>query len=315
MNEVVVIGAGLSGLAAAYELGRLGQSCTLIEVKGRVGGSIYTVRQNGFVMDGGPLALATDGDWSLLEEIGLAKATIPLGDDRFAFRDGNEALTQSLLHRIHSPKMTRMAVSSIGEINGQYAICMENGMILTARALIIAVPARFAQRLFYGYINTITEQLIDYHYDTVLRLSLGYKREITLPPTPLPPDMAYIYYHICEHPARAPMGGRVVQVGIRLSHPHHDSATLVSHLQSDLGWPPPQTARVDFWPTADPLSCYDDHHAARMALITSLLPPAIQLIGNDYALSPPSDRGVYRLADRLNDGVAAARRIYNWLNA
>ncbi len=315
MSDVVVIGAGLSGLAAAYELERLGLDYAIIEVAGRVGGSIRTVRQDGFLLDGGPFAIGEAGDWSLLDDIGLAKATIPIGRGAFAFRDGNETLLHTLLRRISAPKMTRMAVSSVGELDGQYAVCMENGMILTARALVVATPARYAERLFYGYINGITQWLMDYHYDTVLRLSLGYERGAHLPHTLLPPDMAYIYYHTCEHPARAPHGGLIAQVGIRLSHPYHETETLVERLHQDLGWPRPATARADFWPTADPLSCYDDQHIARMAAIRALLPDGIQLIGNDYALQPPASRGVYHLADRLADGREAARRIHTWLNS
>ena len=66
----------------------------------------------------------------------------------------------------------RMAVSSIGEVAGHYALCMENGLVFDAKRLIIALPARYAERLFYGYISPITETLLDYHYDTIQRISI-----------------------------------------------------------------------------------------------------------------------------------------------
>ncbi|WP_230423746.1 flavin monoamine oxidase family protein [Prauserella cavernicola] len=43
-KKVVVLGAGVAGLAAAYELGKAGYRCTVLEAKDRVGGRNWTVR-------------------------------------------------------------------------------------------------------------------------------------------------------------------------------------------------------------------------------------------------------------------------------
>lgn len=45
-KKIVILGAGLSGMAAAYELGKLGYECTLLEARGRSGGRVWTVRKN-----------------------------------------------------------------------------------------------------------------------------------------------------------------------------------------------------------------------------------------------------------------------------
>ncbi len=43
-NKVVILGAGLAGLAVAYELERAGYDCSIIEASKRVGGRVLTLR-------------------------------------------------------------------------------------------------------------------------------------------------------------------------------------------------------------------------------------------------------------------------------
>lgn len=44
-QRVVILGGGLAGLSAAYELGKLGYHCTVLEARDRVGGRCYTIRR------------------------------------------------------------------------------------------------------------------------------------------------------------------------------------------------------------------------------------------------------------------------------
>src|SRR5689334_3925114 len=43
-GRVIVVGAGLAGLTAAYELGRAGFDVTVLEARDRIGGRVYTIR-------------------------------------------------------------------------------------------------------------------------------------------------------------------------------------------------------------------------------------------------------------------------------
>ncbi|QES89534.1 flavin monoamine oxidase family protein [Rhizosphaericola mali] len=43
-KTVIILGAGLSGIVSAYELGKLGYKCILLEARGRVGGRVFSVR-------------------------------------------------------------------------------------------------------------------------------------------------------------------------------------------------------------------------------------------------------------------------------
>lgn len=43
-RKVIVLGAGLAGMTTAYELGKLGYDCTVLEARSRSGGRVWTVR-------------------------------------------------------------------------------------------------------------------------------------------------------------------------------------------------------------------------------------------------------------------------------
>ncbi|MBL8062697.1 MAG: FAD-dependent oxidoreductase [Anaerolineales bacterium] len=54
-KSVIIIGAGMAGLAAAYELHKAGWNTVVLEARGRVGGRVYSVRDfsNGLIAEGG----------------------------------------------------------------------------------------------------------------------------------------------------------------------------------------------------------------------------------------------------------------------
>ena len=54
VKDVIIIGAGLTGLSAGVELTKRGLSVAIIEKRDRVGGQIETFRENGFLFESGP---------------------------------------------------------------------------------------------------------------------------------------------------------------------------------------------------------------------------------------------------------------------
>jgi oxygen-dependent protoporphyrinogen oxidase len=74
-KQVIVIGAGISGLACSYRLKRLGLPVILMEASGRVGGLVGSVRKDGFLFESGPQSFqGAEPLLELIREVGLEGA-------------------------------------------------------------------------------------------------------------------------------------------------------------------------------------------------------------------------------------------------
>ena len=82
MRRVAIVGGGLSGLAAAYQLAQEGVEVTLFEASTRLGGIVETVHREGFVIECGPDSWVTEKPWAreLAVELGLASEIIGSND-------------------------------------------------------------------------------------------------------------------------------------------------------------------------------------------------------------------------------------------
>jgi protoporphyrinogen oxidase len=311
MRDVVIIGGGLSGLAAAVELERLGVPYRLIEVKPRLGGSIMTETEAGFVLDGGAFAFPKSDSWDFLTPLGLVDSLITVHEvsrrHLVALRAGTQSVVDALAAQVNGTVLRRMAVSSLGAMDGRFMICLENGLMLEAAALIVAAPARHAERMLRTLAPELSLRLSAVDYDTITRVNLGYRAADLNRPITFPWDVAVPFYMWTENPARVPEGGLLLQIGVRLP-PGQDESALSQHLHEHLKPDaPPLVERVDYWPDADPLPPHRKGFAAAMASTLAMLPEGVALAGSDYA--------GFALAARIASGQAAAARAAAYLRA
>lgn len=93
MIDTLVIGSGIAGLTAAWQLARSGKSVEVLERQDRAGGNVYTLEHAGYRLESGPHSFmgSSENLWKLLEGCGLdadAVAASPAADNRYIYRNG-----------------------------------------------------------------------------------------------------------------------------------------------------------------------------------------------------------------------------------
>ena len=103
--KAAVVGAGLTGLTAAYRLQQAGWEVEVFESSSEVGGRVRTVARDGYLVDVGASALATSYDsyFELATELGIRDEIRPATPCVGIFRDG----------RVHEMRMDRLIRSGL----------------------------------------------------------------------------------------------------------------------------------------------------------------------------------------------------------
>jgi len=111
LPDVIIIGAGISGLTVAHKLARAGKDVLVLEEAPRAGGKIVTKREEGYLLESGPNSLRVENQETidLIAEVGLTERIIDANSTskkRFILRHGRwiplprgpgEAITTPLL--------------------------------------------------------------------------------------------------------------------------------------------------------------------------------------------------------------------------
>src|SRR6266540_2764855 len=210
--KVVVVGAGIAGLAAAWELTQSGGcDVTLLESERRAGGVIVTEQMDGFIVDGGPDGfLAGEPELpALARELGISdhvvrqvargtslwtgKALQPIDEGQAAallgidaaqaevakgfstFAEGMAEPVAALAQRLAGSLRFAQGVAGIVAEANRWRIAITGGSAHEAGGVVLALPAYAAGRLLEGVGVAHGRALAEVVYAPSITVSLAYR--------------------------------------------------------------------------------------------------------------------------------------------
>ena len=210
---IAVVGAGIAGLSAAWELARQGGDVTILDAEPRAGGVIVTERRDGFVVEGGPDGfLAAEPDiQDLAREIGIGdrlvdqvvrgstlwtgKGLEPLAECRAAELLGIQVTGESELSRGFRSFAAGMAdivdglaatlggrthraeVTGIAPAGRGWRLSVTGGSSVDVDGVVLAVPAWIMARLLVSLARHEAHSLGDVAYLPSTTVSLAYRAD------------------------------------------------------------------------------------------------------------------------------------------
>ncbi|HEY7192736.1 MAG TPA: FAD-dependent oxidoreductase [Gemmatimonadales bacterium] len=211
--KVVVVGAGIAGLAAAWDLTRAGMEVAVLESERRTGGVIVTEAVDGFVVEGGPdgflagerelpeLAREIEiGDrvvsqqargtsiWTgrELQPIDEGRAATFLGIDARreevsagfqSFAGGMIEPVAALTQRLDAVVRFAQGVAGLTRAGNGWHLAITGGSTRDADAVVLALPAYSAGRLLEAVGVPHARLLADVVYAASITVSLAYRAD------------------------------------------------------------------------------------------------------------------------------------------
>src|SRR5205809_244039 len=219
-RQVIVLGAGLAGLAAAYELKKAGYAVAVIEARTRPGGRVLTYRgpfADGLYAEmGAEYVNATDEyDHRFCKELGLKVMTAKLYDAIFvrgqrfkmaSFKQNKERLPYAgteggrlfgqeaaylkrLLALIADPEKLPPEILKLDNLSVVELLLEEDGVLRTLRAprLVVALPFKVLRDIEVtpSFSPAKTKCIATLAYGHVMKLAMQYQRRFWDEPTSL----------------------------------------------------------------------------------------------------------------------------------
>jgi protoporphyrinogen oxidase len=213
VSRVVVVGAGIAGLAAAWDLVRAGADVTVLESERRPGGVIVTERRDSFLVEGGPDGfLAAEPELpALAAELGIGTRVVgqrargssrwtgkgfePLEEGQAAallgidvrgadvatgfrtFAGGMAEPVAALKERLVNSLRFTQGVTGIAQGRAGWRVALTGGSAHEADGVVLALPAYAAGRLLEQIGAAGARALADVVYAPSVTVSLAYRAD------------------------------------------------------------------------------------------------------------------------------------------
>jgi monoamine oxidase len=174
-GRAIVVGGGISGLAAAWRLERLGHQVTVLESRHEAGGRVRSEAIGDYLVDTGPDA-ATAGykHWlQLVDDLGLSNQVAPTSAVLGVVRDGRiidinprKPLRAAMTPAISWPGKARMAIG-LARLRSRLKVVDSYQLNLSADLDDPGVNAYQFARRYFG------EEVAEYVIDGAMRLVTG----------------------------------------------------------------------------------------------------------------------------------------------
>lgn len=177
-KKVVVIGAGVSGIAAAVRLKQQGHEVRVLERNDYIGGKVKSIEKNGFIIDQGASILPSKyvNALGMLRELGLADQLEQGGsvvgfarDHQIHYMDSNRLMRDALFTRLISTR-SKLSMIKMGLDNLRIRKLLSYEDITRAAALDTESAAQYALR-------RLNPEILEYIVDATLRGLLGTSAE------------------------------------------------------------------------------------------------------------------------------------------
>lgn len=109
MQDVIVIGSGISGLSVAYRLNKVGVKVLVLEKEEQLGGNIQTILKDGFLCELGPQTILADREVEeFLKDAGISpEYASVVSKNRYVYKKGKLIpIPMSLLEFLTSPLLS-----------------------------------------------------------------------------------------------------------------------------------------------------------------------------------------------------------------
>lgn len=164
--DVVIVGAGAAGLAAAHDLKQAGRRAVLLEARGRIGGRAFTDASLGPAYDAGAMFIhwAERNPWvQIARQLGVETAAEPWGGGFRVFADGRPMSDSErqkrrgafgqIDRRLDTADLARRDLSIrdlLGQLDPDMSRIASSGLLLSIGEEADRISARDYQRLWAG---------------------------------------------------------------------------------------------------------------------------------------------------------------------